>query len=191
MENTMKKYRILLFSIIEIFFLILTMKQSFVTGVAGSEDGAFAVGFSLQNGMNRHDLLFYDSDGKFVRKVTITYRGHITLGSFDNYLIVQKTSSKSFYDFRGFSVDNVAYSGGDIYKKKKDLISDNYTLKYDRDFWGTEHIYYTSGNDTEEIDLNYNYYRIQKLLKFIFVSMILLMFFYKPEIWKKQDTQVK
>lgn len=177
MKISIKKYRIIL--IIEIFFFVLSMQQSYVTGVAGNENGDFVVGFSLQNGSNKHDLLFYNNDSKLVRKVTITNRGYITLGSYDNYLIIQKDgSSKIFYDFRGFPVDNAAYSGENL-KEEKDIISDNYTLKYNQDFWGIEHIYYTSGNGTKEVDINYGHYIMQKLFTFIFVSMIFLLFFTK------------
>lgn len=107
MKISIKNYRIIL--IIEIFLLILSMKQSYVTGVAGNGNGDFVVCLSLQNGSNKHDMLFYNNDGKLVRKETITNRGYITLGSYDNYLIIQKDgSSKIFYDFRGFPVDNVS-----------------------------------------------------------------------------------
>lgn len=188
MKGTIKNYRLILFLIIEIILFIISMQQSYITGTAGNEDGDFAVGFSLQNGSNKHDLLFYSSDGEFVRKVTITHRGYITLGSFDNYLVIQEGSSsnKLFYDFRGFPVDNAAYS-----RENKDINSDNYTLKYDQDFWGIEHIYYTSGNVTEEIDINYGHYIMQKLLTFIFVSMILLLFFTKHSKKKDQDIQAE
>lgn len=192
MKGTIKNYRLILFLIIEIILFILSMQQSYVTGTAGNEDGDFAVGFSLQNGSNKHDLLFYSSDGEFVRKVTITHRGYITLGSFDNYLVVQESSSsnKHFYDFRGLPVDNAAYSGENL-GENKDIISDNYTLKYKQDIWGIEHIYYASENNTAEIDINYGHYIMQKLLTFIFVSMILLLFFTKRTKKKKQDIQAE
>lgn len=161
-------------AIIVLVFLYLPMKTQYVTGVAGSGDGNFAVCLSLRNGENRHDLLFYNNKGKFVKRVTIKFRGSIAIGSIDEHLVVQTGNGyiKYVYDFNGNAVNDVSYSKQITPKYK--LSSGNYTLSYDQDIWGNEHIFYTTGNNTTDVDIHYDYYRGLKLGSVILLFLIVL-----------------
>ncbi|MBP0956036.1 MAG: hypothetical protein J5997_01570 [Oscillospiraceae bacterium] len=155
-------------------FLYLPMKTQYVTGVAGSGDGKFAVCLSLRNSEHRHDLLFYNDKGKLVKRVTIKFRGSIAIGSIDEHLVVQTGNGhiKYVYDFNGNAVNDVSYSKQITPKYK--LSSDNYTLSYDQDIWGNEHIFYTTGNNTTDVDIHYDYYRNLKLGSVILLFLIVL-----------------
>ncbi|MDY3791744.1 MAG: hypothetical protein SOZ56_04605 [Oscillospiraceae bacterium] len=159
---------------IGIAFLYLPMKTKYVTGVAGSGDGNFAVCLSLRNGENRHDLLFYNNKGQFVKRVTFNFRGSIAIGSIDEHLVVQANNKyiKYVYDFNGNAVNDVTYSKKITPKYK--LSSDNYTISYEQDLWGNEHIFYTMGNNTIDVDIHYDYYRNLKLGSVILLFLIVL-----------------
>jgi len=185
----MKKIIIFAILIMLVCFIFLPMKQQYVIGVAGNDKGDFVIGLSLRNKQNEHDLLFYNSDCNYIGKVRIKYRGGITIGCFDNYLIVQKNDSlkKSFYDFKGSVVNDVIYSGDHI-RGKRNLFTDNYNLEYAQDFWGTEHIYYTSKNYTTDVDIDYSYYNGLKILNCLkFLTILSFLFVIGWMLYKKNE----
>lgn len=177
--------------IIVLAFLYLPMKTQYVTGVAGNGDGKFAVCLSLRNSEHRHDLLFYNDKGKFVKRVTIKFRGSIAIGRIDEHLVVQTGNGyiKYVYDFNGNAVNDVTYSKQITPKYK--LSSDNYTLSCEQDIWGNEHIFYTTDNNTIDVDINYDYYRSLKLGGVFWLLAIVLFFVFITWIRVRKKSMVE
>lgn len=169
------------------FFICLPIKINYVIGVTGNSDGDFVIGISLLNSENRHDLLFYNSDCLLVNKIILYKRGGISIGSYNDYLVVQDGLGKSeIYDFYGnkITAPNVEYNErifSEYYYCRND-----YAIEYKQDIGGNEKVIYHGKNGDIDVDFNYASYKKNKYIKMSFQLIIVIFAFLIFKMYKKE-----
>jgi len=166
MKKITKVIKLLLIIIVTIIFVFLPMHMKYVIGIVGNTDGAFVVGFSLLNSENRHNLLFYNCNCQLINKVTLYKRGGITIGSYNDYVIIQDGLGKTeLYDYNGNYISPITYTERLI--PQFSYSDNNFSLKYKQNFFGDEFVIYYLDNKLVDVDIGYDFYRMVKLKKVI------------------------
>mgnify|MGYP003204946717 FL=1 len=187
--NKLKKIYVNIIVIVAaVFFICLPIKMNYVTGITGNSDGYFVIGISLLNSENRHDLLFYNSDCLMINKITLYKRGGISIGSYNDYLIVQDGLSKSeIYDFYG---NKIPASDFELNKKifsEFYYYGNDYAIEYKQDIDGDEKVIYHGNNGDIDVDFNYASYKKNKYIKTSFQIIVVIFVFLIFQMYKRKE----
>lgn len=174
LKNILKKLLLYLSPLIlmsvVVFCLYLPSTGQYVMGAAGNENGDFVVAMDLED--TNKGFRVYNNEGRLINSFKIQWRGHFNMAVVDEYIILRDTGDGRvrYYDLKGNKLSDIPDLNGEdlitdysyTLRKNQTWDYDGYSIAYEQDKRGDEHIYLIRDGKTVNVDIDYGYCKNRK-----------------------------